>query len=146
MPTPIKTPANLTGHWTKEQIEMREKAQGSAVRKTVRLTPPEQVKKNVTAYSYWRQTVKLMKGISLLDDLDSDMLAQYCLQSARRDNLQRMYDSRPADKDLLGMLQSQERLILAYAKTLGLTPESRARLAKKAAEEKTIDPHADLFD
>ena len=42
-------------------------------------------------------------------------------------------------------LQSIEREILSYASKLGLTPESRARLAKRIAEQDEDDPDGDLF-
>ena len=38
-----------------------------------------------------------------------------------------------------------EREILSYASKLGLTPESRARLAKRIAEHDEDDPDGDLF-
>ena len=84
--------------------------------------------------------------------------AIYCAKVARRDDLQTKYlDWReryrqdPENANLKVMislsdsLQSIEREILSYASKLGLTPESRARLAKRIAEQDEDDPDGDLF-
>ena len=42
-------------------------------------------------------------------------------------------------------IKGSEDAILTYASKLGLTPESRNRLAKRLAEQEDEDPDADLF-
>ena len=52
---------------------------------------------------------------------------------------------RPYIKDTLLIDVRDKDAILAYAGKLGLTPESRNRLAKRLAEQEEEDPDADLF-
>ena len=104
------------------------------------------------------QLDKLASASPLLDVLDTDALAIYCAKLARRDDLQAQYlawrdryDEDPVNatlKVMIGLsdsLQSVERDVLSYANKLGLTPESRARLAKRLAEQDEDDPDGDLF-
>ena len=44
-------------------------------------------------------------------------------------------------RDILALRNQQ----LNYATKLGLTPEARARLAKRIADPEDLDPDADLF-
>ncbi len=144
MPEPLKAVDSLRGHWTKEQIEKRRAAEAALFRSKVSLIAPKEVKNNPAAKEYWKNTIERMKGISLLDDLDTDMLAAYCLQSARRDILAKIVDG--GNYSMLPRLQSQERLILSYANKLGLTAESRVRIAKRRADKRQIDPDGEMFD
>ncbi len=123
------------------KIANRRAAEAALFRPKVTLRCPPDVKENLVAHQYWKNTIKRMKGISLLDDLDTDILAAYCLQSARRDLLAKLVDE--GKMHLLGKLQSQERLILSYAGKLGLTAESRVRLAKKKAEGRQVEEQND---
>jgi P27 family predicted phage terminase small subunit len=89
---------------------------------------------------YWEEIVTKAEDIRLFDDLDANILAMYCEMLSRRDVLQRMLYTHVANtftmsEDVLKSLQAQERLIASYAEKLGLTPNARARLAKKVAEE-----------
>jgi len=134
--------ANSKKHYTNSERNLRQEAETLLTRKIIKLRPPDTVKSNLIALKYWKETIKRMRGISLLDDLDTDMLAAYCIQSAIRDDLRRKYME---GYDTIALMQAQERLILSYANKLGLTAESRMRLAKKRAEEKTIDAESEMF-
>jgi phage terminase small subunit len=83
VPTPAKDPEKLTGHWTNEQIAARKAAQQQMERRFVRLTAPPSVVDDAVALKHWQDTVKRMKGITLLDNVDIDMLAVYCLGLSR---------------------------------------------------------------
>ena len=92
-----------------------------------------------------------MEGISLLDDLDTEILAVYCSMLSRRDTTQALFASLLAEAEadeldgearvailgkmdsLMVKLQGQERSILQYADKLGLTPAGRVSLARKRA-------------
>lgn len=155
MPEPVKLVENLTGHWTKAQISAKRSAQIDIVRRKVNLKVPQSIKDNESAVKYWRDTMKRMRGISLLDDLDTDILAAYCRMSADRDDMTAAYKSAlcmddgsdpvmrmsimSSASDLYKTIQSQDRLILNYASKIGLTPESRVRLAKRKAEERPVE-------
>lgn len=145
MPANVVALENSRKHRTKAEKEARAIAEKAVSRQTVRLNPPKYLKDDEVALDYWKKTVKRMRGISLLDDVDTEMLAIYCQLLSRRDYLVSRFAEVPND-DNLKNLQAQERIIVQYAEKLGLTPNGRARLAKKRAEERPVDPNADLFD
>lgn len=131
------------------------KASGSGGRKIKR---PKLLKDDKAAAANWTRILKTMEGLDILDALDADTLGIYCAKLARRDELQEIYmqrrkayaeeQDRAQLKDMLALnedLRAIERELLNYAGKLGLTPESRARLARRMAEQEDGDPDADLF-
>lgn len=162
MPTNVVDIHNATGHFTNAQKTARAAAQQAVTRAKVRLTAPKPIREDAAAYGYWKSTLRRMRGITLLDDLDSEMLAMYCQILSRRDALSAIWQDgnravqaagsvdqqlemvRDLD-DILKRLEAQERLAIQYAEKLGLTPSGRVRLAKRRAEEKAVDPEADLY-
>ena len=105
------------------------------------------------AKKQWRAVLRRAKTVELLDDLDVDILAIYCIMLDRMKILERQCGELGAQletmtfentKDwlralqsldsLTGKIQTQERTALNYADKLGLTPSGRAHLARKAAE------------
>ena len=149
MPTNVVSIANSRKHLTPGEIEARKQAEQSMQRKQVRLRMPQYVRENELAASYWKRTVQMMKDITLLDDLDSDILAAYCHISARLELLTKMLNANIADgglcEDIIKRIEASERNRLSYAEKLGLTPSGRVRLAKTRAEENTVDPNGDLY-
>ena len=156
MPTPVKTLDNMSKHLTKAEISEREIAE--AMLPSRKLKKPKLIIQDKAAQKHWNRIVHDMEGLDIIDILDTDALAIYCAKVARRDDLQTKYlDWReryrqdPENANLKVMislsdsLQSIEREILSYASKLGLTPESRARLAKRIAEQDENDPDGDLF-
>lgn len=153
MPKPAKALDNMTKHLTKKEQRIRAEAEDSVMpnRPGVSLKPPAYVREDKGAAKYWRGILKRMEGISLLDDLDTEILAVYCSLLARRDATQALLDDlmeassseklRGEDKmtilgrmdSLMVKLQGQERSILQYADKLGLTPSGRVQLARKRA-------------
>ena len=144
-------------HMTAAEHEARSEAEA-------RFMPVRPVKKSALlkldapALKHWKRIMKDMKGLDILDALDADALGIYCAKLARRDDLQARYlelragYEREHDAVVLKMmlkisaeLQSVEAQLLAYASRLGLTPESRLRMARRAAEPVEDDPNADLF-
>ena len=180
MPTPSKRLENTTKHWTNAEKERREQAEQAMQRETVRLIEPKRVKADAVAHGYWKITVKRMKGLELLDDVDIDMLAGYCIACAQVEALRAEYqqmrsttmdtiqktlqkvlegfytdDEYPArviracvgdELAILKAVQGQERLVIGYAKELGLTPNARQRLAKQKAEPAPPDEADGLYD
>lgn len=157
MPTPVKTLDNMTKHLTLAEREARGAQEGAKLpaRKPKK---PKLIAQDSAAAKHWSRILKDMDGLELLDVLDSDALAIYCAKLARRDDLQAQYllmrDRWTSDQDamtlktMIGLsteLQAVESSLLAYASRLGLTPESRARLAKRLAEQEEDDPDGDLF-
>lgn len=179
MPTPTKRLDNSTKHWTNAEKERREAAEKGLTRDKVRLTMPKRVKEDAVASRYWRTTLHAMKGLELLDNVDADLLAGYCLACAQveemrleyremrsmttetiKKTLNKVIEGQYADDDyparviracvadelaVLKSMQGQERLIIGYAKELGLTPNARQRLAKRKAEEAPPDEADELY-
>ena len=157
LPTPVKNLDNMSKHLTKEELEARAFAQAAAL-PCRKLKKPKLITLDKAASQHWARILKDMKDLEILDVLDTDALAIYCAKLSRRDRLQLEYlaliQKDPAETDLNVIrssiklseaLQSAEREILAYASKLGLTPESRVRLAKRLADQEDADPDADLF-
>jgi len=167
MPTPSRTLENMSKNLTKAEIEARSAAEQEVLPdrgREAKLSKPKFIKNNKTASKYWRDIIKRMEGLAILDDLDSEMLAGYCSMLARRDqwiSISNQLMETLAEKDvdpnkilevvskldtITAKLQTLERNLLSYADKLGLTPTGRVRLAQKRAETAmAADPDGDLF-
>lgn len=123
-------------HWTKKQVNGRQTAADKLKRKgQVKLTAPEWLKDDLDAFRIWTQILRDSEGIELLDNLDANTLATYCKLEAQK--MKAVSD--------VALFDKLAKTALLYAKALGLTPEARARLAKKMADEEP-DPNAKLFE
>ena len=157
MPTPVKSLENMSKHLTKAEIDARSALESAAMPSR---TPkkPKLIIQDKAAGKHWSRILKAMDGLEIIDVLDTDVLAIYCAKLSRRDELQAQYlvqrEHYAANPDsttlklmvsISSELQSIERDLLAYASKLGLTPESRVRLAKRMAEQEEYDPDGDLF-
>ena len=141
-------------NWTKKEIEARKKAAEKFKRESKsKLEAPAWLSDD--ALEVWEKTLKGIEGFDILDMVDVDMLAAYCDTYARYVDVNKMINQegytvesskgqlQPNPK--VQVAQGYLRLIQSYAEKLGLTPNARARLAKKMADEE-IDPTADLFN
>lgn len=148
-----KTLDVMSKNLTKAERTARDEAEAAVMpdRSRVNLKTPAYVRSDKAAAKYWRSILKRMEGISLLDDLDTEILAVYCSMLSRRDATQAMYavllreaEGEELDSEavvaalgkmegLLVKLQGQERSILQYADKLGLTPSGRVALSRKRA-------------
>lgn len=157
LPTPVKTLDNMSKHLTRAERKAREDQENTTL-PARKLKKPRLITQDKAAGKHWNRILKDMDGLDILDVLDTDTLAIYCAKLARRDDLQakylqirEQYSCNPENATLRNMinlsaeLQSVERDLLAYAGKLGLTPESRTRLAKRLAEQDEDDPDDDLF-
>ena len=158
MPTAVKKTENMAKHLTQSEIAAREAAEAAFLPDRNPGKPPKAIRGDKLARQIWKDTLQRMEGLGIIDVLDSDTLAIYCSMVSRRqmlvDKLAGVDDILSAagqvvfDKDLRETrkeIQSLENSILAYAGKLGLTPDSRARLAKRAAEQEEEGEDADLF-
>ena len=157
MPTPVKSLDNMQKHLTKAEIDARG-AQEAAAMPSRMPRKPKLILKDKAAGKHWSRILRDMDGLEIIDILDTDVLAIYCSKLSRRDELQAQYliqrEHYAANPDsstiklmisISAEMQSIERDLLAYASKLGLTPESRVRLAKRMAEQEEYDPDGDLF-
>ena len=132
MPADVKPLENQKKHLTNAEKAARQAAEEAYLpNRKAKLKMPEAVKADEKAASFWRSILRRMNGTGILDDLDAEILGIYCLWLSRRDGI----------TDLKSLLALDKQL-LAYADKLGLTPESRVRLARKRAAQETeaIDP------
>lgn len=152
-------------HWTAEEVAARKEAASKYKREKINIEPPEWL--NSGALLAWKRIVddaeNLGKG-ELLDNLDTDMLANYCdtidkiqtLNKVISDMRARMFGDQVDIKlliqwtetidDQTKILQTWYRIIAMYADKLGFTPQARARLVKKIAENPKGDRFGKEFD
>lgn len=167
MPTPVKALDSMSKNLTAEERQLREQAERGVIPdrgREVKLEKPAIMAKNAAAGRYWRKVLERMRGLVILDDLDSDTLGVYCVMLARYEQqcrllalvsrqLKEAADDPEAVAEAVskldtvnGKMQSLERNILQYAEKLGLTPSGRIRLAQKRAEQAAVkEPDHDLY-
>lgn len=164
MPANVKRENNLAKHLTREERQARQQAEAETIPdRPAKLKPPRSLNKDAAAKRYWKTILDRMEGLAILDDLDAEMLAVYCAALSRRDSLNALcrdlvaqMEKEPAAETrleltnkldgLLVKLQGHEKTLLQFADKLGMTPESRVRLARKrAAQEAEREPDDDLF-
>lgn len=126
-------------HWTKSEVERRRQAAQTITRTRPKPPkPPDWVKHSIELYAVWRRIIADAKELELFDALDANALATYCaLEVAKQKALE--------EGEYL-VFEKLAKTALQYAKALGLTPEARARLAKRRADAEVTDPNADLFE
>ena len=118
-------------HWTKAQVEARQKAEHGFKRESsTTLRVPDWL--NDEARVVWYRVIKAARGLDLYDMLDTDTLAVYCDAVAQYKEMTAKREKKIED---IKAMQSQARIVHQYADKLGLTPQSRARLIKRRADE-----------
>lgn len=141
--------ANTDMHLTPSEKKARATAEQELQRDKVKIEMPPFVKNDKRAVFYWNTAVKRMKGITLADNLDADMLAAYCVISSRWERLQELINedlqNKKFDDRMFARVEAAEKNRLMYAEKLGLTPASRLRMAKKKAEKKPAGVNDDLY-
>ncbi len=141
-------------HWTEAEVNAREVASKKFDRKKKQtMKIPSWL--NDDARKVWRKTVKDMAEFDVLDKVDEDVLGAYCDAVAKYQDANRLIDIEGYTEvnaqgitvvsAYVKMAQSYSRLILSYSNKLGLNADSRARLAKKTADQEE-DENAGLFD
>jgi P27 family predicted phage terminase small subunit len=129
--TPVKILGNTTKHWTNAEKQQRAAAEDGLRRENIKIRMPGYLKADKTAVYFWKKTIKEAADIELYDNTDADTLATYCQLMSRIIELREQAAKNKYDLDLAKELRQQEALQKQYASALGLTPESRARLARK---------------
>ena len=141
---------NMTGHLTVGEREARGERERMMSRREVRLIMPEYLDGDGAAV--WEKLVSDAAELKLFDDLDTETLGSYCSVTSRILTLRRKYSSclrgHRKNSELLDIskeLRLLESLQLSYATRLGLTPESRARLAASMPSSADEDSADDLY-
>ena len=164
VPTAVKNLDSMTKHLTKSERTARQAAEDSVQPgSAISSSPPKSLAGDRNAQKAWRTIVRRMSGLDILEKLDTEVLAIYCSALSRRDALNALcrdliaelsdvsdLDTKLERTDQLDSLcrkiAQQEKSLLQYAGQLGLTPEARARLARRrAAQDSPPDPDEDLF-
>ncbi len=139
---------NITQHWSRDQIAARKAAEAELSRDDVKLIMPDYIAADEVAMKYWNSTLEMVQDIDLLDDLDTDTLGTYCILMSRITDLRAVYTKNRElnifDNKNIETLRKAEAQQLQYAGKLGLTAESRARLAKKRSTPEK-NPSDDLY-
>lgn len=128
-------------NWTKSEIAAREIGAKKVTRKIKkRLRPPDWL--SADGLLVWKRILRQTKDLDLLDVLDEYMLAVYCDMYVQYAELSSLMNK---TLDEIKSQQALARLLSGYADKLGLTPASRARLAKKVADQ-VVDEFGSEFD
>lgn len=142
---------NLKGHLSNEELEERERQEGAFRREKVEIRMPESLSNDITGQQVWAQTLNDADTFGIFDNLDSETLGSYCSIISRITSLRKKYISalngHRKNADVLELskeLRLLEASQLNYAGKLGLTPESRVRLAQKLVPPEN-DPDDDLY-
>lgn len=130
-------------HLTKEEIEIREKAEEMFQREEKgAIQMPDYLTRDIEGMRVWGQVLSDADDFGLFDKLDAETLGTYCSTISRIATLRRKYlECISGDGDVSDILDISKELRLleaqqlSYASKMGLTPESRLRLAHKAAAE-----------
>lgn len=135
----IKAVENMTGHLTSEERQRREEGQKRFRRangKDVLTQLPDYLDGDDVGTQVWCQTLADAEEMEIFDDLDRETLGSFCCITSRIVDLRRKYRSavngHRKNSDVLDiakeirLLEAQQ---LTFASKMGLTPESRARLA-----------------
>ena len=159
MPTKTKTLDNMSKHLTAEEISAREDAEARVMPSCMPSKPPKYIRSKSPERRIWDKVIGDMAGYDILDLLDTDTLGLYCSMLARWEEHERTYvamRARVRDEGYTGTdlkllaavsaeMRSLESGILTYATTLGLTPDGRARLARRLADQQAPGADDDLF-
>lgn len=147
-----KRSENLTGHLSAQELDQRKQREERLRRETVTLDLPESLAGDKEGKKLWQRILKDAERFDLFDNLDGNALETYCCITSRIFALRRKYwtavNGHRKNSDILDIskeLRMQEGLQLQYAGKLGLTPESRVRLAQKT-EEPEEDEGNELYD
>jgi len=79
----------------------------------------------------WNRVITSAKDMELLDNLDTEILATYCLASGKIEET----SSTAITLESIKELQAWARIQKTCADGLGFTPAARAKLVKKKADE-----------
>lgn len=146
-----KKAGNIKGHLSNDELEARERQEETFRRETVEIRMPESLSNDITGQQVWAQTLSDAENFGIFDNLDSETLGSYCSIVSRITSLRKKYISalngHRKNADVLELskeLRLLEASQLNYAGKLGLTPESRVRLAQKLVPPET-DPDDDLY-
>lgn len=134
---------NMNKHLTTAEKMQREEGERVFKRsKDVLIQLPEYLNDDPEGQRIWVQVLNDAEEFGIFDNLDAETLGTYCSVTSRIITLRKKYRScvnghrKTSDMlDISKELRLLEGEQLSYASKMGLTPESRLRLAQKAVGE-----------
>ena len=148
----VKSIENLQGHLTNEEKEQRERAENAFRRDEVLIQLPEYLNDDPEGQRIWCRVLEDAETFKLFDNLDAETLGTYCSVTSRIIALRKKYLScargHRKTSDLLDIsreLRLLEGEQLTYASKMGLTPDSRFRLARNLGGGEEEDFGEDLY-
>lgn len=137
----VKRVESMKKHLTNAEKERREEGEKAFVREgEVLVQLPEYLNEDPEGQRVWCQVLADAEAFGIFDNLDAETLGTYCSVTSRIITLRKKYRScvnghrKTSDMlDISKELRLLESEQLAYASKMGLTPESRIRLAQKSA-------------
>ena len=133
-------------HWTNKQKTAREASALDFERKDdAKIQPPIWLSRE--AREIWNKKISEVAGLNggkdLLDALDSEILALFCDAVVR---YKKVSSKTRLTIDDHKLLQTYMLRILGYSERLGFTPDARARLIKRRADDPPRDNFGEQFD
>ena len=149
----VKAVGNVLGHLTNEERERREEEEKRFRRKEeVLMQLPEYLEGDTEGQRVWVQVLRDAEEFGIFDNLDAETLGTYCSVTSRIISLRKKYRScvnghrKTADiLDISKELRLLEGEQLSYASKMGLTPESRMRMARAPVGQEEEDMGEDFY-
>lgn len=143
---------NTNKHLTNAEKMQREEGERVFKReKEVLMQLPEYLNDDPEGQRVWVQVLNDAEAFGIFDNLDAETLGTYCSVTSRIITLRKKYRScvnghrKTSDMlDISKELRLLEGEQLSYASKMGLTPESRLRLAQKVVGGEE-DPGEDFY-
>lgn len=149
-------------HYTNAEKKAKETAKASTT-PSAPLRAPELIKGNVRYAKRWRSTMRLYTGTDLLNALDVDLLARYCIESVelerlleiREDYYNRLEKARSEGKDQFGWsdtlkdintrIDGKQKTLMSMMLNLYMSPRARAGAVPVKPDKPQEDPGAEMF-
>lgn len=124
-------------HFTKAEIEARKKASEKMMNgNKLRKRPPEWISDE--AKKEWKKILKDIEGFEIFYSSDENLIATYCITLVQYKFL--------ISKNLIMESQKTLKILIQLSDKLGLSPNGRARLATKEANENIKTTKEDEFE
>ncbi len=142
----VKVLENHSKHYTKDQRAARAAAERSVTRDgRIRIPCPKKLSDEAAAI--FEDTKRKLRPLGILDPADQNALAMYADLVAKYWKMSELVDlDEMSDLDFVKVSQAWLPKIRSLEDALGLTPVSRARLAKKKADQEPVDDFEEMLN
>lgn len=128
-------------HLTKEEIELRRKAQEKLRNKVTAFRASERVKNNPEAFAMFKKLKKLYKDAVYVDGADEQIINRYCLLTAEIDSMEALLDRMDAAVD---KCEEPKQMVEMYKSITGMTGniKSAREMLLKMEDRMLLNPTA----